>query len=293
MLMRGKSGAQLNCGNHDCPQHCHQLYDHSKMECRAIVESVCPRSHRLTRPCFKSKSTCRECEAEDKEKERIKQRDHRLDMQRESRQKFYMQQLQEVQDEIAHERRILRDRAEQNDQERSLKQSRQDLENLRRRPERSQNVKVTPKPPSTTVELPSTTDGGRDSACQECSEGGAPDESKRSDACELSPGEEWRNQKMYEDAHNEALDSLMEMIGLEDVKSAFLSIKSRVDTAVRQGIGLKTDRFGATLLGNPGTGSTGFPCHNTMLTYCREDYRCSTLRQVPYIGRRFAWHLFC
>ena len=292
--MSGESGARLNCGIHDCLQRCHQLYDHSKMECRAIVESVCPRSHRLTRPCFKSKTPCRKCEAEDEEKERIKRRDHKLDMQRESRQKVYMQQLQEVQDEIAHERRILRDRAEQNDQERSLEQYRQDLENLRRRPGRSQKVKATRQPPSTNRNPPSTTEGGGDSACQECSERSPSEGPKGSNDGELSPGEEWSNQKEYEDAHNEALDSLMEMIGLEDVKSAFLSIKSRVDTAVRQGIGLKTDRFGATLLGNPGTGLTEVSlCHYTMLTCLREDHCCSTLRQVPYIGRRFAWLIFC
>ena len=291
--MSGESGARLNCGIHDCRQRCHQLYDHSKMDCRAIIELVCPRSHRLTRHCFKAKSTCRECEAEDEEKERIKRRDHKLDMQRESRQKLYMQQLQEVQDEIAHERRILRDRAEQNDQESSLKQHQQDLENLRRRPGRSEKVQATRKPTSTTGDPQFTTDGDRDSACQEGSDVRPSEGPKGSNDGELSPGEEWRNQKEYEDAHNEALDSLMEMIGLEAVKSAFLSIKSRVDTAVRQGIGLKTDRFGATLLGNPGTGLTEVsPCHCTMLTCRRENHRCSTLRQVPNIGRRFTWLIF-
>ena len=106
------SGAKLNCGIHVCPQRCHQLCDHSKINCQTTVETVCPRSHSLSRPCFQTKPTCRKCEAEDDEKERIKQRDHRLDMERESRQKEYMQRLQEVQDEMAHERRILRDRAE-------------------------------------------------------------------------------------------------------------------------------------------------------------------------------------
>lgn len=294
VLMSGKSGARLNCGIHNCPQRCHQLYDHSKMDCQTIVESVCPRSHRVTRRCFKAKSTCRKCEAEDDEKERIKQRDHELDMQREAKQKLYMQQLQEVQDEIALERRMLRDRAEQNDQESSLKQHRQDLENLRRPLGRSQKVQATRRPPSTTRDSPSTTEGDHDSVCQGWSEGSPSEEPNGSNGGELSPGEEWSNQKKYEDARNEALDSLMEMIGLEDVKSAFLSIKSRVDTAVRQGIGLKTDRFGATLLGNPGTGLTvSFPCHSTSLTCRREDHCCPSLRQIPYIGRRFAWLIFC
>ncbi|KAG4217258.1 hypothetical protein PC116_g34261, partial [Phytophthora cactorum] len=46
------------------------------------------------------------------------------------------------------------------------------------------------------------------------------------------------------------------MIGLESVKKEFLAIKARVDTAVRQGVDTKGERFGAALLGNPGTGKT-------------------------------------
>jgi hypothetical protein len=46
----------------------------------------------------------------------------------------------------------------------------------------------------------------------------------------------------------------MDMIGLEDVKDKFLSIKIEVDTAVRQGLDMAGKRFGASLLGNPGTG---------------------------------------
>jgi DNA replication protein DnaC len=46
------------------------------------------------------------------------------------------------------------------------------------------------------------------------------------------------------------------LVGLESVKQQFLSIKAKVDTVVRQGVSLKGERFGAALLGNPGTGKT-------------------------------------
>jgi hypothetical protein len=80
---------------------------------------------------------------------------------------------------------------------------------------------------------------------------------------DLSPGtssakDEWEHQKKFEGARNEALDSLMNMIGLEDVKNKFLSIKSKVDTAIRQNVDMKDERFGAALLGNPGTGTRSF-----------------------------------
>jgi hypothetical protein len=69
-----------------------------------------------------------------------------------------------------------------------------------------------------------------------------------------SPKDDWEFQKEFEGAQNETIDTLMGMIGLSDVKDQFLSIKAKVDIAVRQNIDMKDERFGAALLGNPGTG---------------------------------------
>ncbi len=66
--------------------------------------------------------------------------------------------------------------------------------------------------------------------------------------------EEWQRQKNVENASNPEIDELMEMIGLEAVKSQILRIKSKVDTSIRQGTDLKKERLGLLLLGNPGTG---------------------------------------
>lgn len=65
---------------------------------------------------------------------------------------------------------------------------------------------------------------------------------------------EWQRQKDQENATNPAIDQIMEMIGLEDVKSQVLKIKSKVEIALRQGTDLKKERLGLVLLGNPGTG---------------------------------------
>ena len=69
-----------------------------------------------------------------------------------------------------------------------------------------------------------------------------------------SSEEEWQRQKDVEGASNEALDQIMEMIGLEEVKTQMLRIKSRIDTTIRQGTNVKDERFNIALLGNPGTG---------------------------------------
>lgn len=67
---------------------------------------------------------------------------------------------------------------------------------------------------------------------------------------------EWQRQKDQENAQHPAIDNMMEMIGLEDVKAQILKIKAKVETTIRQGTDLKKERFGLTLLGNPGTGKS-------------------------------------
>lgn len=66
---------------------------------------------------------------------------------------------------------------------------------------------------------------------------------------------EWQRQKDQENASNPAIDEIMDMIGLENVKIQVLRIKAKVDTSIRQGIDLKKERLGLVLLGNPGTGT--------------------------------------
>ena len=65
---------------------------------------------------------------------------------------------------------------------------------------------------------------------------------------------DWDYQKQFQGAQSDKIDSLMEMIGLEEVKAKFLTIKAQVDTAIRQNVDLKDERFGTVLVGNPGTG---------------------------------------
>jgi hypothetical protein len=60
--------------------------------------------------------------------------------------------------------------------------------------------------------------------------------------------------KAQEEVSSEALNKLMDLIGLDAAKEEFLSVKSNVDTKIRQGVSLSEERLSCTLLGNPGTG---------------------------------------
>jgi Ca2+-dependent lipid-binding protein len=71
--------------------------------------------------------------------------------------------------------------------------------------------------------------------------------------------EDWEYQKSSWNMSNTALDLLMEMIGLEDVKAKFVEINTLIATAVRQKVGYSKEKFGAVFIGNPGTGQSPFP----------------------------------
>jgi hypothetical protein len=167
--------------------------------------------------------------------------------------------LAELQDEIARERRILKDRFEQEEREKVLRQYQDDLANVRDAANRMKNTTMggdLVPPPGNSA---STAAASRDATTNLTldTKSVAPENQAKDD---LSPGtssakDEWEHQKKFEGVRNEALDSLMKMIGLEDVKNKFLSIKSKVDTAIRQNVDMKDERFGAALLGNPGTGT--------------------------------------
>jgi hypothetical protein len=50
------------------------------------------------------------------------------------------------------------------------------------------------------------------------------------------------------------MDKLMALVGLEEVKQAFLSLWAKVDVFEKQAIDHNEERYHIVLLGNPGTG---------------------------------------
>lgn len=221
-----RSGIILNCGVHTCPHRCHQLQDHSKMDCTAIILSKCPKDHKLSRKCHnKAAATCRKCERETLEQERRQKRDYELDERRRAQQQEYAAKLAEIQDEIEHQRRRLKDRAEDQDRQSALAQKKQDLASLK---VKINNPPEMPKPNSPSRQLPvsggstsspkehsaspsSTTSSDRNTPSSQDARSGADDNGSLWDQSEAK--EDWEEQKELWGAQNEALDSLMSMIG--------------------------------------------------------------------------------
>lgn len=222
------SGKMLNCQTHTCPQRCHQLQDHSKMDCKAIISSKCSKGHTVTRKCHdKAAATCQKCEAEVRAQEKKRQRDYKLDQERQKKQREYAARLAEVEDEIEHQKRILKDQAEERDRQQALAQKKQDLSGLKakaKEPTRqpdvnnsstksssvmsennipSQNGVSTPQKPAN----PPNSSTSKSSAATTSEHDGQPDGDKS------EAKDDWEWQKKYEGAENEALNSLISMTG--------------------------------------------------------------------------------
>ena len=205
--------------------------------CQEIVESKCPANHKLSKYCHEPSSKfCPKCEAELRAEEKRKRRDHKLRVEREKRQSEFERQLAELDAQIEAKKERLQEDHLTKQRNAALDRKRKDLANVTQQVSSSQACTEGPKKngPSSL----STADPGP----------GA------SNSARNNAQQDWEDQKKFRGAESDPIDSLMTMIGLEEVKEKFLDIKAKVETVLRQKASLQDERFGAVLLGNPGTG---------------------------------------
>jgi hypothetical protein len=239
------SGKTLGCGIHMCPQRCHQLQDHSKMDCKTIVKSKCPQNHQISRNCHDkaAAATCPKCEAEAHRAEKKRQRDHKLDQDRQAKQKAYAARLAEVEDEIEHQKRLLTDQNDEQDRRNALSQKKLDLANLKdkaskfskglesllnaiplnNQTEHSKENLPSAQAPTTQTQTSRSTSKSADEIAQSLNtrvtSTNGKEESQDWDKGDSNKDWEW--QKKNEGAENKALDSLMEMIGQSRVDDSY------------------------------------------------------------------------
>ncbi|KAM0230088.1 hypothetical protein ACHAPO_009454 [Fusarium lateritium] len=226
-------GAALSCEKHYCNRRCHRVQDHSKVECSAKIDRTCARGHTSKVPCGDNSKSCKACTREDEENRRRIKRDLDIERARQEQEDNYRLELQEIDDEIHHLRRTAKYDSERKKKMDEVEQKKQELEALRQaRAAKAKLEAVQASRPTPQASVP------------------------QFDDVVSSAASEWKHMKKVEGARNDALDKLMGMIGLESVKDQLLSIKSTVDTKIRQGFSLGDERWSCSLLGNPGTGKT-------------------------------------
>jgi replication-associated recombination protein RarA len=192
--------------------------------------------------CGTVHSGCKSCAREDEENRRRIARDLELERERHERQRKYAQSLQELDDEIDHQRRLMKYSAEEQEEAQALKQKTEQLQSLKRASARLAEVKKRELQNKATSPAPKKQ---------------KPNEKESQSTWSGLTGAkaEWESAKAN-GAANAALDKLMDLIGLESIKDEFLSIQASIDAKIRQGVSLSEERFSCSLLGNPGTGKT-------------------------------------
>ncbi|TFK71611.1 P-loop containing nucleoside triphosphate hydrolase protein [Pluteus cervinus] len=281
-------GTMLNCGVHKCPSKCHQISDHSKMTCEAPVEDQCSKGHPLVWECHAGRPFCKKCEQEQKRDEKRKADRIAQEAKREAERLRHAKELDEIEDELQNIREAQQNAHITKQREDVLKQKKKDLEALKaqaaqpkepRTPRPSASSGSPPRPSSssssvspasprslspstlpTSLAAPTTPTPMLPSPSRNQVQARPPVAKKKAQkpiTPKLSQAEaDWKRRKEIEGDSNEAVDEVMEMTGLEDVKQKILDIKDKIDVVIRQGTDMKSERFNVAFLGNPGTGKT-------------------------------------
>lgn len=245
-----RSGATLVCGKHVCPRKCHRLRDHSQMPCTEQLDKVCERGHKHKVPCSDEKRGCKTCAHEDAENRRRIARDFELERARQERQARYAKEVQELDDEIDHQKRLMKYKTEEQEQAKAVEEKRARLQSLRQTRARTEEAKA----------QKSKSEASKAAAQKAESDGQSSGPRKQTTESASSGAKaEWELEKS-QGARNSALDKLMDLIGLEAIKDEFLSIHESVTSSIRQGVSLSEERFSCSLLGNPGTGELAPSC---------------------------------
>lgn len=276
--------AFLQCG-HNCPSSCHQISDHSKMNCQQIMPDQCPKGHRREWVCHEGPpKKCRKCAEDLKAAEKQQRQAFKAQEQREREQRAHDQRMAEINARIAEQESRIREKQLAEERERAIQLRQRDLDDLINA---SVSISRTPgsRPASPRSSSPTSTSTHLSHSGSSAPSSTTPSPAKQVPSAPKqarpsisglsarapsaiaapapvkkptpSPSEqEWKRQKEIEGARNPVIDEIMDLGGLEMVKKQLLEIKDRVEVAKRQGLLLKQERFSASLLGNPGTGKT-------------------------------------
>ncbi|KAK0188469.1 P-loop containing nucleoside triphosphate hydrolase protein [Armillaria mellea] len=286
-------GVKLQCGKHVCPLKCHQRDDHSKMPCHVIIHTQCPKGHDQSYKCTQGPALgpCKKCERDTKVAEAKRQKDFERQKKQDEEEAEHLRQIKEFEDKLVEQQQLLRDAQIKEARKNEIRQKIRDLQNT------AELVRNAASKPSSTTSLDSTPGHSVVSATDKsattplASSSSAPAQGT-SDSSRPSKGSEkvtqsvtsskhrhgvatsissvggqsnaeadWQYQKAYEGASNQAIDAIMDMVGLEAVKEELLSIKSKIDVSKRQNTDMFKERFNIVLLGNPGTGKTTVARH--------------------------------
>jgi hypothetical protein len=272
------------------------------MKCEFIMYTKCPNGHQQSWKCHAGiPLTCAQCERDKKAAEKKQKEDFKRQQREDAARDAHLKEIQKLEDEMAREQEAMRDARLAKERADALAQKQKDLEEMRARARNlaQQSAKATtpvaptpttsqsagsnpaPSPLSSAFGYIKSAVGGLTSPG-----GGSavpdptPSTSQPIDVGENNPPpkplptpseKEWKRRKDVEGASNDAIDAIMGLIGLEEVKGKVLEIYDKVEATRRQGTDVKRERANIVFLGNPETGMLQIPYISPTLPH--RDYR--------------------
>lgn len=255
------------------------------MNCEEILLSLCPKGHSRSLTCSDGPpTTCSKCEREAKLLKAKQEQEFLRKRRREAEQQAHLYRMDALDTKLAEIKRAEEDLYLKEDRARALKQKEVDLaiasafasspslsqaKNPEFNPSHQVGLQDSPSEESCSTTTIFATDGSdlaqnNIGVSQNSSSNEALSKSTSSSNFvprpfpQLPPSQsaqEWKRQKEVQGKSNSAVDNIMNMTGLEEVKRRVLQVTAKIDASARQNASMKQERFNVVLLGNPGTGS--------------------------------------
>lgn len=254
----------MSCNIHRCPSYCHQLSDHSKLECQFLLDDKCSKGHVLTWKCHQRRPEhCPICVKIARAEEKQREKDLKSKQKQDREAEAHARRLAELESELVATRQEALDLKLSEDRALTIRQKEKDLASAISQAVQTKLSASTPKNNTSQDKAPPTNHNTKSPILKSTTSQNPP--SAVAAATTHSPiimkmnftsdsRDDWHHQKQTENATNEAIDQIMDLVGLEDIKSQVLRIKAKIDTSNRQHADVKKERFNAAFLGNPGTG---------------------------------------
>lgn len=228
------------------------------MTCEHIMYSKCDKNHDQSYKCHQGiPLTCCKCDKAQKLAEKKQQQAFALQQKRDAEQAAHLKEVAALEAEIAREVEAVQDVRRAKERAEFIQQKKRDLEAMKRGARvTTQQAASAPTPQSGSIKKRTpnkhdaqATQSDDDAHVPKSTENTLPP-SAPSGACE-----DWQRRKEVEHANNDAIDGIMGLTGLEEIKSKVLEILDKIETARRRGTDLQKERFNIVFLGNPGTGT--------------------------------------
>ncbi|EIW77517.1 P-loop containing nucleoside triphosphate hydrolase protein [Coniophora puteana RWD-64-598 SS2] len=283
----------LSCGIHKCKLMCHAIDDHATMKCLHQYSKKCDANrHNLRWKCHQgAPEICKACEDEEKRRQKELEEKIQRELQREEEQEEHDKRMAELEAKKQAKLDALADAELKRQRDSAYNQKEKDVDafiaNVRNNrvsvpPPSSERTSSSvpgsnappPRPVSPSSQNPPgayhTSNPAHPPASNPTPTTPVPSNSQGASTSPAtgaalaqpsgpitSPSHlKWLHLKRINGEKNEAIDKLMAMTGLEDVKAEVMKIKAHIDLLRRQNVPTNKERLNLVLLGNPGTGKT-------------------------------------